>query len=233
MSTLKDPELADDDYANTAYDKPLWKVLFEGKEIPNLDLESVGDSLVLPTEHWISHRSAKGDIQNIDPELQSVLMDTLALIDNIAVLDSRLNEKKKELEALTPKLESAAKAMLDRQRWIMSKEGVEKPEETEQFKRHAETIETWKSDKHQLANKVYLAMLDEHKGLRNRLKELADGRNQTAHSMYMLEMKKTPTPCVGQELPAGVDPDLFRELEALDLSFQVGGPKIQTTCAII
>ena len=231
MATLRDPELSDDDYSNTTYDKPLWKVLFQGKEIT--DLDSVGDSLLLPTEHWVSHRNAKGDIQEIDPELQSRLMDILALLDNNAVLESRIDEKKNELEGLTHKLETAAKAMLDRQCSIMRGEGIENPEETDKFKHHFETIQSWKSDKHQLANKVYLAMLDERKGLKNRVKELAGEMIQSAYSMYMVELKKTPAPCVGQELPARVDPDLFRELEALDLSFEVGVPKIQNTYCLV
>ena len=215
------------------YDKPLTECLFKGDADLRELKQPVPDAFFNEAGQWFDLRMRKGDIGKIDPCFEDLFLELSAANDNADLLEKRVVEKKVELEELPTKLDKAATAMLQRQLDQIRSAGCEgAPEDSAAYKKQCDTINTWKSDKHQIAQKALLALQDELNKSLDDIKEVAAKAIVRAHGQHVekLDKKASETssvpvaPLMSTEIPNGVDPVLFAELSALDLCQEVGTP---------
>lgn len=168
------------------------------------------------TEDWIFERRQFGDIREVDPNHEEIILEIFTIADNCESLFQRCEHTKCELTALPKKLESAAKALLERQLVLIRAGGCAgEPEQHPDYQHHVQTIDQWKKDKYDLQQKAYLVMVDEHKSLENKLNETMFRLISRVHTTYIADLKSSTMPSTFGDVPDGVDAELFKELQDL------------------
>ena len=164
-------------------------------------------------ENWICDRREHGDIREVDPTHEEIVLEIFTIADNCESLSQRCDTTKTELDTLPKKLESAAKALLERQLGLIrAGDCAGDPEQHPDYQRHLKSIDQWKSDKYEVKQKAYLVMVDEQKSLENKLNETIYRLISKVHATYMADMKSSTMPTTPGDIPDDVDAELFKEL---------------------
>lgn len=182
-----------------AYDKPLWKVLFEHKTFENDEVQL--KTLFGPTGHWVEQRRTAGDIGTVDPDCELSLKAVVAIQQELVTAVAKQTESDQELMTFKRKLEGAAAAMLDLQLQRIGNKT------SDLYKTHEKNIEVWKSQKLDVHLKAHLVLSDEVSRLNHSLDDALVELIERAHATFMAQ----------KTCPDGdaVHAELLSELEAV------------------
>lgn len=149
--------------------------------VKRLGMSASQAELVQAVSMWVERRHDLGDIAQLDPQRADAVCEVSALRKQLADRESTLNVMVADRQATERKLDLAASTMLARQHTTALELFPGKvPEETDFYKAHMATINSWKTDKIAPFLEAELAFTKVSADMTDQLRHMVDHMIETA-----------------------------------------------------